>query len=99
MRTNCTARRPDLTLEDTENKVIIVIDMACQNEMNKEEKRTEKIRNYQQLGGRMKKLKSDLKELFDNEKELDKTVYDMQKTVLWESESIIRKVLSGLLLT
>ena len=47
----------------------------------------------------MKKLKSDLKELFDNEKELDKTVYDMQKTVLWESELIIRKVLSGLLLT
>ena len=42
MRKNCTARRPDLTLEDTENKVIIVIDMACQNEMNKEEKRTEK---------------------------------------------------------
>ena len=29
--------------------VIIVIDMACSNEMNKEEKRTEKIRKYQQL--------------------------------------------------
>ena len=49
MRTNCTARRPDLTLEDTENKVVIVIDMACLNEMNKEEKRTEKIGKYQQL--------------------------------------------------
>ena len=49
MRTNCTARRPGLTLEDTENKVVIVTDMACRNEMNKEEKRTEKIRKYQQL--------------------------------------------------
>ena len=38
MRTNCTARRPDLALEDTENKVVIVIDTACPNEMNKEEK-------------------------------------------------------------
>ena len=42
MRTNCTARRPNLTLEDTESKVIIVIDMASPNEMNKKEKRTEK---------------------------------------------------------
>ena len=47
--TNCTAWRPDLTLEDTENKVVIVIDMVCRNEMNKEEKRTEKIRKCQQL--------------------------------------------------
>ena len=38
MRTNCTTRR----LEDKENKLVIVIDMACPNEMNKEEKRTEK---------------------------------------------------------
>ena len=49
MRTNCTAKRPDLTPEGTENKVVIVIEMACPNEMNKEEKRTEKIRKYQQL--------------------------------------------------
>ena len=47
----------------------------------------------------MKQPKSDLKELFDNEKKLEKTVYEMQKTVLWESESIIRKVLSGIVLT
>ena len=47
----------------------------------------------------MKQLKNNLKELFDDEKELDKTAYEMHKTVLWESESIIRKVLSGILLT
>ena len=40
--TNCTAWRSDLTLENTENKGVIVIDIACPNEMNKEEKRTEK---------------------------------------------------------
>ena len=68
--------------------------MACPNEVNKEEKRTENIWKYQQLyyeirerregyivkmipsvigclGGGMKQLKSDLKELLDNEKELD----------------------------
>ena len=32
------------------------------------------------LGGGIKQLKSDLKELFDNEKEIEKTVYEMQKT-------------------
>ena len=39
MRTNCTARRSYLTLEETENKLVIVIDMTCPNEMKKKEKR------------------------------------------------------------
>ena len=90
---NCTAMRPDFTLENIGNKVVIVIDLACPSEMSKKDKRTEKIRKYQQLcykirersegyivkmipsvigclGGEMKQLKSGLKELFDNEKEL-----------------------------
>ena len=46
---NCTARTPDFRLEDTVNKVVIMIEMACPNEINKDEKRTEKIRKYQQL--------------------------------------------------
>ena len=29
--------------------IVIVIDMTCPNEMDKEEKRTEKIRKYQQI--------------------------------------------------
>ena len=49
MRTNCIARRPDLILEDTVKKTILLIDMACPNESNKEAKREEKIRKYQQL--------------------------------------------------
>ena len=44
------------------------------------------------LGGGMKQLKSDLKELFDNGKELDKAVYEMQITVLWESKSIMKSI-------
>ena len=39
MRTNCIAKRPDLTLEDTGKKTILLIDMACPNESNKEAKR------------------------------------------------------------
>ena len=49
MRTNYIARRPDLTLEDSVKKTILLIDMACPNEANKEVKREEKIRKYQQL--------------------------------------------------
>ena len=43
MRTSCTARRPDLTLEDRIEKKIMIIDMACPNESNKEKKREEKV--------------------------------------------------------
>ena len=38
MRMSCTARRPDLTLEDRIEKKIMIIDMACPNESNKEKK-------------------------------------------------------------
>ena len=49
MRTSCTARRPDLTLKHRIEKKIMIIDMACPNESNKEKKREEKMRKYQQL--------------------------------------------------
>ena len=49
MRTNCTARRPDLTLEDNEKNEIYIVDMACPSENNKVNKRLEKIPKYQQL--------------------------------------------------
>ena len=32
---DCIARRPDLTLEDTWKKTLLLIDMACPNENNK----------------------------------------------------------------
>ena len=51
------------------------------------------------LGGGIKELKESLKRIFenDNDKELESLAREMQKTVLWESESLMRKVLSGLL--
>ena len=123
MRTTCTARRPDLTLEDDETKTILLVDMACPNEANKNAKREEKIKKYEQLcfetrerrngftvkvipivigclRGGMRELKNDMKVIFgnDNEQEIINTMREMQKTVLWESESMIRKVLSGLLI-
>ena len=48
-------------------------------------------------GGGMKRLKDEVKALFKNEKDLQWTCREMQKTVLWESETIMRKILSGLL--
>ena len=120
MRNSCTARRPDLTLEDTEKKMILLVDMACSNEKNKDWKREEKMCKYQQLffelrerrqgymvkfvpvnigclGGGIKQLENDIRKIFGNEKQITLRVREMQKTVLWESESIIRKVLSELL--
>ena len=119
MTTICIARRPDLILEDKVMKTILLADMECPNESNKEAKREEKIRKYQQLcfelregytvkvipmvigclGGGMKKLKVNMKRIFDNDNdnEIELIAHEMQKTVLWESESLIRKILSGLL--
>ena len=52
------------------------------------------------LGEGMKELKKSIRQIFEydnNDKELEWISREMQKTVLWKSESLIRKVLSGLL--
>ena len=49
------------------------------------------------FGGGIKVLKVDLKKIFDNNKQLDEVVAVMQKTVLMDSESIFRRVMSGLI--
>ena len=46
MRMDCTAHWPDLTLEDTSKKTILLTDMACPNEYNKIAKQDEKIGKY-----------------------------------------------------
>ena len=123
MRADGIARRPDLTLEDTSNKTILLIDTACPNEKIKIAKWDEKIEKYNRLcfelrerregytvkvvpaiigclGGGMKELKESIRQIFEyenNDKEPEWISREMQKTVLWESESLIRKVLSGLL--
>ena len=45
----------------------------------------------------MKRLNDDIRELFNNEKDLHRLSREMQNYVLWESETIMRKLFSGLL--
>ena len=47
------------------------------------------------LSSGIKVRKIDLKKIFDNDELLEEVVAVMQKTVLMDSESIIRRVMSG----
>ena len=49
------------------------------------------------LGGSIKALKVDLKKIFNNNKLLEEVVAVMQKAVLMDSETIVRRVMSGLI--
>ena len=49
------------------------------------------------LGGGLNRLKEDIKELLTDDKELEYTCREMQKFVVWESESTMRKISSGLI--
>ena len=49
------------------------------------------------LGSGIKALKVDLKKIFNNNELLEEVVAVMQKTVLIDSESILRRVMSGLI--
>ena len=49
MRTNCMEKRPDLMLEDSANKTIVLVDMVCPMESNRTKKRDDKVTKYQQL--------------------------------------------------
>ena len=49
------------------------------------------------VGGGTKALKVDLKKIFDNNDLLDEVFAVMQKTILMDSESIIQRVMSGLI--
>ena len=120
LRKTTTARRPDLILEDKQQKKIWVCDMACPQQRNVETKRVEKLTKYRQLafemrerrpgyeiliipivigalGGGIKQAILDLGKIFSNEELSKKTICEMQKTVLMDSETITRKVLSGLI--
>ena len=49
------------------------------------------------LGGGIKALRFDLKKSFENNELLDEIIAMMQRTVLMDSESIIQRVISGLI--
>ena len=55
MRKESTARRPDVTIEYKERKVIHLVDMICPSEKNVLEKNKEKRHKYQQLALRLER--------------------------------------------
>ena len=48
------------------------------------------------LGGGIKQLTKDIKDLFQLE-DVNSILIEMQKVVLWESDTILRKVTAGLI--
>ena len=113
VRRNGIAGGPDLTLEETSNKLILLVDMACPNVNNKIAKRDWKIGKYHWLciklpeglnGYTMKVIPAItgclwggikcIRQMFqcdNDDKELESISREMQKTVLWESESLVKK--------
>jgi hypothetical protein len=51
------------------------------------------------LGGGERKLESQLKKILKDDMTVKRTIMEMEITVLCESETIIRKVISGLVQT
>ena len=49
------------------------------------------------LGGGMHQIAKDLGMIFENNDIKQKTICEMQKTILMDSETMVRKVLSGLI--
>ena len=49
------------------------------------------------LGGGIKVLRFDLKKIFENNELLEEIIAKIQKTILMDSESIIQRVISGLI--
>ena len=49
------------------------------------------------LGGRMRQITKDLGMIFKNNDIKQKTICEMQKTILIDSETMVREVLSGLI--
>ena len=49
------------------------------------------------LGGGIETLRKDLKKVFHNNELLDEVIAMMQKMVLMDSESIIHRIMSGLI--
>jgi len=49
------------------------------------------------LGGGIRQARLDVSKIFTEDTLVDRTVYEMQKTILMDSETLIRKVLSGLI--
>ena len=49
------------------------------------------------IGGGMRKMMNDISRIFEKDEVVKKTAAEMQKTVMMDSETTLRKVLSGLI--
>ena len=49
------------------------------------------------LGGGMRQIAKDMGMIFESNNTIQKTICEIQKTILMDSETIVRKVLSGLI--
>ena len=122
MRQSRATRRPDLTLEDNENKKILLYDIVCLQEGNTEMKIEKKIDKYQQLafetrekrmvykakiiplvvgclGGGIGKLLKNVFRVIGDQMKAERIVKNMQKIVQMESETIMRKILDGIVVS
>ena len=54
MRKTTSARRPDIMIENNEEKMLRIVDMACPDEKNISEKHREKLTKDQQLAFEMR---------------------------------------------
>ena len=100
-------------LEKKEDKVIWLCDIACPQERNIEAKSRElayetkeKRKNYEvkviplvvgSLGGGLNAIQKNIENILTEKTAAVKIVKEMQKTALMESESIVRKVVSGVI--
>ena len=113
LRKTTTLRRPDLTLEDKQKKTIWICDMAYPQEWNIETKMNDKRTKYQQLAFEIRERRKEYKvvvvpigvdktirevrRIFENDELAKQIVGTMQKTVLMDSETTLRKIFSGLI--
>ena len=99
LRKTTTSRRPDVTLEDKEKKIIWICDMVCPRE-NNSTRAEYKIYVIPvaigSLGGGIKEAIHEVKKIFKQDDLNEKIVGEMQRTILMDCETIIRKILSGI---
>jgi hypothetical protein len=120
MSTTSTHRRPDVTLEYKDQKIIYLVDMACPHDNNVSERYISKREKYQQLcfelrerrrgyrvevlpvvigcmGSGAHEVAKQVKRLINDQRKVQWIVREMMKMVVWESETITRKVLAGVI--
>ena len=119
LRKTTTSRRPNLTLEEEEKKILWICDMACPQENNIMTKQDEKQTKYRRLAfelrerraeykiyvilvligalrGGIKEAIHEIKKIFKQDDLLRNGGWRSPKNIVMDGETIIWKILSGL---